>query len=79
MSYFSTKYYTLINILHSSDIFSYFNSREMEGIALRYWNDFCAGGGIVEHVFDFKLADSRSAKRLLDTALSTLVDEHDIL
>ena len=78
MSYFNAKYYMLITILHSSDTFSYFNSREMEGIELRYRNDSCAGGGIVKHVLDFKLADNRSAKGLLDVALSTLVDEHDI-
>ena len=50
----------------------------MEGIALRYWNDSCKGGGIVEHLIDFKLAEDRSAKGLLGIALSTLVDEHDI-
>ncbi len=33
---------------------------------------------ITEHVIDFKLAEDKSAKGLLDTALSTLVDEHDI-
>ena len=44
--------------------------REMEGIALRYWNDSCEGGGIVEHVIDFKLAEDRSAKNILDIALS---------
>ena len=50
----------------------------MEGIAVRYWNGGCEGGGVVEHVIDFKLAEDRSAKGLFDIAVSTLVDEHDI-
>lgn len=50
--------------------------REMEGIALRYWNDSC--GGVVEHIIDYKMAEDRSAKGLLSLALLTLVDEHDI-
>ena len=33
---------------------------------------------MVEHLIDFKLAQDRSAKGLLDIAVSTLVDEHDI-
>ena len=55
------------------------NHREMEGIALRYWNN--CSGGMVEHVLDVKFTDDRTAKGLMDIAKTTLADEHawDIL
>ncbi|CAB4036306.1 Zinc finger MYM-type 1 [Paramuricea clavata] len=46
---------------------------EIEGVALRYWNN--SKGGIVEHVVDVKLAEDRSAKGLVDIATTTLEDE----
>lgn len=49
---------------------------EMEGVALRYWNNSKAG--IVEHVLDVKLAEDRSAKGLADIARTTLEDDHGI-
>ncbi|CAB3988081.1 Hypothetical predicted protein [Paramuricea clavata] len=49
---------------------------EMEGVALRYWNN--SKGGIVEHVVDVKLAEDRSAKGLVDIATTTLEDEGEI-
>lgn len=52
------------------------NHREMEGIALRYWNN--CSGGMVEHVLDVKFTDDRTAKGLMDIAKTTLADEHGI-
>ncbi|CAB4042633.1 Hypothetical predicted protein [Paramuricea clavata] len=49
---------------------------EMEGVALRYWNN--SKGGIVEHVVDVKLAEDRSAKGLVDITTTTLKDEREI-
>ena len=48
----------------------------MEGIALRYWHS--GKGCIVEHVFDVKLAEDRTAKGLMSLAKTTLEDEHEI-